>query len=345
MVKRLLSASAAAALVFAACTTEDPVSVPPAPNYPTNSSSSVQEFQGFLSSSSDIYSSSSAIYKNDTNSMYEDATNFTQNGCYVVSNAAENKVELYMTYAGEALNKTSMTLLPGNLVEMESTVLYDSKISDAKVKQYCEEAKEDALSEGSTVICERRAVTAKQTQPTNGETLEEVAEKAQEMCDLMKLMFPDMQSPSSMESSSSAQILLPQSSSSAYIPPKTENGRATCDVLQDTDNAFKMVIVAPDSVTMTFEATYQKNIFTLLGIAEFAPNIPQSVIDQECVKSKAEAAEDDDGTIVTCNGNVITEKLSGAVMDNMVPLVAPTLIAQCDIIQETGVIPEDDEDF
>jgi hypothetical protein len=339
MVKRLLSASAAAALVFAACTTEDPVSVPPAPNYPTNSSSSVQEFQGFLSSSSDFYSSSSAIFKNDTNFMPEDAANFTKNDCYVVSNAAENKVELYMTYAGEALNKTSMTLLPGNLVEMESTVLYDSKISDAKVKQYCEESKEDALVEGATVICDKRSVTAKQTKPTNGETFEEVAEKAQEMCNLMKMMFPDM------ESSSSAQILLPQSSSSAYIPPKTENGKATCEVLQDTDEAFKMVIVAPDSVTMTFEATYQKKIFTLLGVAEFAPNIPQSVIDQECVKSKAEAAEDDDGTIVTCNGNVITEKLSGAVPDNMVPLVAPTLIAQCDIIQETGVIPEDDDDF
>ena len=344
MVKLLLSASAVAALVlFAACSTEDPVTVAPDPIESSNSSSSVQ---GGLSSSSDFYSSSSAIYKNDTNSMYEDATNFTKNDCYVLSNAAEKKIEIYMIYAGEALNKTSMTLLPGNQVEMETTVLYDTKISDAKVKQYCEESKEEALTKGATVICERRAVTAKQTQPTNGETLEDVAEKAQEMCDLMKMMFPDMQSSSSMDkSSSSAQILLPPSSSSAYIPPSTENGRATCDVLQDTDNAFKMVIIAPDSVTMTFEATYQKNIFTLLGIAEFAPNIPQSVIDQECAKSKAEAAEDDDGTIVTCNGNVITEKLSGVAKDNMVPLAAPMLIAQCDLIQETGVIPEDDVDF
>jgi hypothetical protein len=344
MLKRLLSASAAAALVFAACTTEDPVSVPPAPNYPTNSSSSIQGYQGGLYSSSDFYSSSSTVNVNDPNFMDENVV-FSNNECYVTSNAADQSIVLNMTYAGEGYTRTSMTLLPGNKVEMESTVFYDGSISDAKVKQYCEEAKEEALAEGATVVCAKRSVTAKQTKPTNGETFEEVVKESQEMCDLMKLMFPDMQSPSSMESSSSAQILLPQSSSSAYIPPKTENGRATCDVLQDTDNAFKMVIVAPDSVTMTFEATYQKNIFTLLGIAEFAPNIPQSVIDQECVKSKAEAAEDDDGTIVTCNGNVITEKISGAVMDNMVPLVAPTLIAQCDIIQETGVIPEDDEDF
>lgn len=341
MVKKLLTASSAAALVLAACSTEDPVS--PAPFSPTNSSSSVQGFQGVLSSSSYIYSSSSAIFANDTIFMSEDATNFTKNDCYVLSNAAEKKVELYMTYADEALNKTSMTLLPGNQVEMETTVLYDTKISDAKVKLYCEDAKEDALAGGTTVTCGKRSVTAKQTKPTNGETFEEVAEKAQEMCDLMKLMFPEMESSSSMGiSSSSAQIQLPQSSSSAYIPPKTENGKATCDILQDTDDVFKMVIVAPDSVTMTFEATYQKNIFTLSGIAEFAPNVPQSVIDQECVKAKAEAVEDDDGTIVTCNGNIITEKLSGPVPNNMVPLVAPSLIAECDNIQETGVISDDD---
>lgn len=334
MLKKVLSVSVVAALVFAACTTDDPVA--PAPDYPTNTSSSVQGYQGFLYSSSDIYSSSSAIWVNDTNFMPEDAANFTKNDCYVVSNAAENKVELYMTYAGEAMNKTSMTLLPGNLVEMESTVFYDTKISDAKVKQYCEESKKDALVEGATVICNKRSVTAKQTKPTNGETFEEVAEDAQEMCDLMKLMFPDM------ESSSSAQILLPQSSSSAFIPPKTENGKATCVVLQDTDDAFKMVIAVPDSVTMTFEATYKKSIFTLSGIVEFDPSVPQSVIDQECADARAEAAEDDDGTIVTCNGNVITEKLSGAVPDNMVPLVAPTLVNQCDLIRATGAIPDDE---
>ena len=114
MVKKLLTASSAAAFVLAACSTEDPVS--PAPFSPTNSSSSVQGFQGVLSSSSYIYSSSSAIFANDTISMSEDATNFTKNDCYVLSNAAEKKVELYMTYADEALNKTSMTLLPGNPV-------------------------------------------------------------------------------------------------------------------------------------------------------------------------------------------------------------------------------------
>ena len=65
MVKKLLSASAVAALVLAACSTEDPVS--PAPFSPTNSSASNQDL---LSSGSNIagfnISSSSAVYKNDT---------------------------------------------------------------------------------------------------------------------------------------------------------------------------------------------------------------------------------------------------------------------------------------
>ena len=343
MVKKLLSTSAVAALVFAACSTEDPVA--PTPDFSTDSSSSIQEYQGFLSSdanisSSDIYSSSSAVFVNDTNFMGEDAANFTKNDCYVLSNAAENKVDLYMIYAGEALNKTTMTLLPGNQVEMETTVLYDTKISDAKVKQYCEEAKEDALAEkGATVVCSKRSVTAKQTKPTNGETFEEVVEESQEMCDLWRMMFP--------ESSSSAQIIIPErSSSSQYIPPKTENGKVTCDVVEDDESTFQMVIVDPDSVTMTLTATNTNGLFSLNAVAVFAPNVPQSVIDKECANAKAEAAEEEDGeAVVTCNGNVITETESMFVGQNLLNLIAPTLIAVCDEIQKTGIIPEDEEVF
>ncbi|SHK68849.1 hypothetical protein [Fibrobacter sp. UWB12] len=336
MVKKLLSTSAVAALVFAACSTEDPVA--PAPEYLTNSSSSIQGYQGGLYSSSDFYSSSSTVHVNDPNFMDENVV-FSNNECYVTSNAADQSIVLNMTYAGEGYTRTSMTLLPGNKVEMESTVFYDGSISDAKVKQYCEEAKEEALAEGATVVCAKRSVTAKQTKPTNGETFEEVVKESQEMCDLWKMMFP--------ESSSSAQILISGSSSSSlYIPPKTENGKATCEVVEDNESTFQMVIVDPDSVTMTMTATNTNGLFSLNAVAVFAPNVPQSTIDKECAEAKAEAAEEEDGeAVVTCNGNVITETESMFVGQNILNLIAPTLIAVCDKIQETGAIPEDDEVF
>ena len=336
MVKQLLSASAVAALVFVACSTEDPIA--PAPDYSTNSSSSIQENQLWLYSSSDIYSSSSTVHMKDTNIMEEDVI-FSKNECYVTSNAADQSVVLNMIYAGEASTRTTMTLLPGDMVEMESTVFYDGRISDAKVKQYCEEAKEEALAKGATVICNKRSVTAKQTKPTNGETFEEVIEESQEMCDLLKMMFPG--------SSSSAQIIIPKSSSSSlYIPPKTENGKATCEVVKDDESTFEMVIVDPDSVTITMTATNTRGLFSFSAVAVFAPNVPQSSIDEECAKTKAEAAEDEDGeAVVTCNGNVITETESMYVGENILNLVAPSFVALCDKVQETGAIPEDDEDF
>lgn len=344
MIKKLLSASAVAALMLAACSTEDPVG--PAPFSPTNSSASNQSFLSSDANNNvfDIYSSSSAIHKNDTISMTEDATNFTKNDCYVLSNAAENKVELYMTYAGEAMTITTMTLVAGNKVNMESTVLYDTKISDAEVKQYCKEAQDEALSKGATVICEKRAVTAKMTQPTNWETFEEVVESAQEMCDMMKMMFPEMESSSSkVESSSSIKILLPPSSSSAKSNPlQPGKGNATCEILEDTETAFHMIIVDPDSVTIDLVASDKNGNFKMSAVAEFTPNIPQSTIDKECAREKAEAEEDDE-VVITCNGNKITESVEFRARTNVLNLVAPSLVAECDQIQETGVIPEDDE--
>lgn len=334
MVKQLLSASAVAALVFAACSTDDGAS-------PFNSAAYSSSSQGFDSSSSTlIYIDSTFLGGNSEEGTTPENLSFSQNECSI-KKLSDNTAVLDMTVANYEKMTLKMTLV-GSDVEMDMTTTYDVSVSEKEITALCAESNESAVALKAAVACEGRSITVKYKDSANGRTIDEVMESGNELCDMMKLYKTTNSSSSVAKSSSSISFL---SSSSIMIPPPTENGRATCDVLQDTDNAFKMVIVAPDSVTMTFEATYQKNIFTLLGIAEFAPNIPQSVIDQECVKSKAEAAEDDDGTIVTCNGNVITEKISGPVMDNMVPLVAPTLIAQCDLIQATGVIPEDDVDF
>lgn len=356
MIKKILSASAATALMFAACSTEDPVA--PIPSYSTNSSSSIQSIP---SSSSDIIPSSesnailsseskaissSGIVKNDTTLLIENAA-FTENDCFVTSNAAEKKVELYMTYAGTALNITKITFTAVDKVNLESTLLYDASVSDARVKQYCEETKEYALAEeGTTVVCDRRSVTALKTTSANGQTFNEVSESLQEQCNSFKKLFniTDSTTLPKVESSSSIQVVLPESSSSALTdPPKIEKSRATCEITKDTDTAFSMNVVAPDSITMTIDVSYNNNMFTMKSVAVFDPKVPQSVIDNECAKEKTEAAEDGDGTVVTCNRNVITDSLSFMVAENILILAAPSLVGMCDKVQETGVIPEDDE--
>lgn len=351
MIKKILSTSAATALMFAACSTDDPVAPLPVPV----SSSSIQsnlssvsdiipssESNAILSSES-IASSSSEMVKKDTTFLNPDDNeiqSFTKNECSVKTNAADNSILLEMTYAGEVKSIITMTL-EGSMVNIESKAIYDAKISDTMVKKFCEDAKKEALLEDATVICEKRSVTAVMTKPTNGQTLKEVSESSQQTCDSFNNSFK-ITDP--VQSSSSALVVLPESSSSALTnPPKIEKSRATCEITKDTDEAFNMVITAPDSVTMTIEATYNNNIFSMNGVVVFAPNVPQSVIDKECAKEKAEAAEDDDGTVVICSGNVITESHSFMVTENLLILAAPSLVEECDKVQETGVIPEDDE--
>ena len=351
MIKKILSTSAATALMFAACSTDDPVAPLPVPV----SSSSIQsnlssvsdiipssESNAILSSES-IASSSSEMVKKDTTFLNPDdneTQSFTKNECSVKTNAADNSILLEMTYAGEVKSIITMTL-EGSMVNIESKAIYDANISDTMVKKFCEDAKKEALLEDATVICEKRSVTAVMTKPTNGQTLKEVSESSQQTCDSFNNSFK-ITDP--VQSSSSALVVLPESSSSASTnPSKNENGRATCEITKDTDTAFSMNIVAPDSVTMTVDVTYINYVFTMKGVAVFDPKVPQSVIDKECAKEKAEAAEDDDGTVVTCNGNVITDSLSLMVDKNMLALAAPTLVGMCDNIQETGIIPDDEE--
>jgi colicin import membrane protein len=67
------------------------------------------------------------------------------------------------------------------------------------------------------------------------------------------------------------------------------------------------------------------------------------IAEQAEAEAKAEAAaEDEMTTSVTCEGNVITETMSAETPMNPMPVIATTFIGQCDKIQETGVIPDDD---
>ncbi len=327
MVKKLLSTSAVAALVFAACSTDDGAS----PFVNAVNSSSSQDFTS---------SSSSLIYVDPEEGADPGNLSFSQYECSI-KKVSDNTAVLDMTVANYEKMTMKMTLV-GSDVDLDMTTTYDASVSEEMIAALCAESNEGAAALKATVACKGRSITVRYKDSANGRTIDEVMESGKELCDLMKLYKITDSSSSAAMSSSSISFL---SSSSIVISPPTENGKASCNVLQDTDEAFKMVIVVPDSITMAIEATYQKRIFTLSGVTEFAPHVPQSVIDQECAKLRAEAAEDDDGTVVNCNGNIITENLSGFVPDNSVPLVAPSLIAVCDKIQESGVVPDDDDVF
>ena len=337
MNKKILSMSAAVSLVFWACTTDNSTAPIPSPIAESSSSqglSSAEIVQGNCSSSQVNAVSSSTIERGDV-TLPTDIT------CSV-QKVSDNAVILDFTNALSENMKMKITLV-GTDVEMESITTYPSNTPKSVIEDMCEESKEGSITLNATVTCEGNTISVKYKDSANGQKIDDVVESSNRLCEVMK-MTADMMSSSSMQVSSSSAIVLPKSSSSASTPSNTEKGKATCVISKDTDEAFNMTIVAPDSVKMTVDATYKNKVFTLSAIAEFDPKVPQSIIDQECAKTKAEAAEDFDGAVVTCNGNVITENFSTTSTTNAIPLLAPTLVMECEKIQETGVIPEDDEE-
>lgn len=336
MNKKVLSISAVASLAFWACTTDN--STTPFNNPITESSSSIQG----LSSAENVLGNSSSSQVNvfSSSSIRSGDTNPTANVTCSIQKVSDNVAILDFSNALAESMKMKMTLV-GPDVEIESITTYPPSTPKSVVDEMCEESKGSALTLKATVSCEGNIISVKYKDSANGQTIDDVMESGNKLCEMMK-MAADMMSSSSMQLSSSSAIVPPVSSSSASTPIKTEKGKATCEITKDTDEAFNMVVVAPDSVKMTFDATYQNNLFTLLAVAEFDPKVPQGIIDQECAKTKAEAAQDGDQSVVTCNGNMITESYSTVSTVNALPLVVPSMVFECDKIKETGVIPEDD---
>ena len=321
----LITAISAFALV--ACSPDSSTS--PLEAYSTVSSSSNQD----VSSSSVLVIQENLNMDNQTPGSSSDFSlpqSFSKNECSV-KQLSDNSAEIIMTMAGMNSNKMTMTLV-GSMVELESVTTYDASVSDANVKKICDESKEEAAVAGQTVTCDTRSITVKMKESANGKSIADVISSSNEMCEQMnKTLNPDKP------------IDNPVKNPDTSTTNPAQNKKATCEVITDTETAFKMVIVAPDSLTLTVDASYKNELFVMKAIGEFMPNITQSQLDKECAEAKAEAAaEDEMTTSVTCEGNVITETMSAETPMNPMPVIATTFIGQCDKIQETGVIPDDD---
>ena len=127
---------------------------------------------------------------------------------------------------------------------------------------------------------------------------------------------------------------------------------ATCEIIVDTDTAFKIKVVVPDSATMTFNASFKNYIYEMIQRVEFSPDLPQSALDAECANAKANAAEakeelqlvDAIGDVsVICEGNAITVTTYALCESklNPMPLIAADYFSDCEEIQKTGVLPPD----
>ena len=139
------------------------------------------------------------------------------------------------------------------------------------------------------------------------------------------------------------------SSSSGPDDSSADAKKATCAIAQNDENAFEMVIVQPDSGTMTSSMTYQDGLFTYSSVIVLEPGTSSSGFEEECAEVKSDSSYYTSyGFLfnVTCEDNVVSMEAKALVTSN--PLVSSdmkaSLIDMCEQVQKTGDIPDDDSE-
>lgn len=359
MFKKFLPLTAVATLAFMACS-PDESSSPIAPI--AESSSSIQgvenpnsansiasrssEFQNNSSSSVFSNNSSSSVAKTNESSSSVNQTSsssngnqlqhFTKNECSVTK-LSDNVVVMDFTVANSESVQMKMTLV-GTDVEMDMVTTYDAFVSNSEVEQTCAEAKEKAAGyKNASVTCDGHTITVKYIDSANGQTADDVVESSNQLCTLMNLVeaFGSSSSTTNPSSPSSSSFKVPVSN-------KEKPNDAVCEVSVDLDTAFVMTAVKPDSIIINISMNYKAGNLVMAEVLQFADAIPESTVSEICNQAKEEARKDPLGGTVYCNGKNITQSLTLTTV-NSIPVSAPSLIADCDEINATGIIVEDED--
>lgn len=267
---------------------------------------------------------------------------------------SSNSVEMIYSIPGISTSTITTTLM-GEKVQMDIFTKYSSSAPLDSIRAECEENKLEALEdpENSSVTCTDRTITIKSTRESGGVSIEKLYEKAQGECMVFEKMFQSGNDNiyDDVHENNSPIFTDPSTPSDNDTPllgdGSSDNrpGKATCKISKNSDSEFEMTITDADTATLYMSIKYDGTNLKELGTTTFNENIPQSFIDQECAEAKEDALEDADGSVVTCEGNVISQILETQSPFNPIPLMSGLMVEYCNEIQETGIIPDDDEDF
>lgn len=267
---------------------------------------------------------------------------------------SSNSVEMIYSIPGISTSTITTTLM-GEKVQMDIFTKYSSIAPLDSIRAECEENKLEALEdpENSSVTCTDRTITIKSTRESDGVSIEKLYEKAVGECMVFEKMF--------QSGNDNIYDDVHENNGPIFTDPSTPSdndsplvggddlgnrqGKATCKISKNSDSEFEMTVSDADTATMSISATYIDGILEESNIIIFNENLPQSFVDNECAEAKEDALEDANGSVVTCEGNVISQILEMESPFNPIPLMSGLMVEYCNEIQETGIIPDDDEDF
>lgn len=273
---------------------------------------------------------------------------------------SDNTVEMIIGVPGVSTT-TITTILNGDKVTMEMSSTYSSKIPAEAIREECEENQREAEEDhdNATVTCSGRTIKIVSEEDADGASIEKIYEKAVGECQVFEKAYGEDDDDDDDDDgddfpaheNNNPGFTDPSTPSDNDAPLPGDNssdnskGKATCKINKNSSTEFEMVISDADTATMSISVKYIDGILEEGTTTVFNENLPQSFIDQECAEAKEEALEDDDGTVVTCEGNTVSQSFKMESPINPISFTVSEFVAACNEIQETGIIPDEDEDF
>ena len=319
MLKKLFLSAAVVALVFTACDSDSSTS-PKNDDQPKGNSTEQSGVE------------QSGPTNNSTAEIKE--TVATDAGAEVpcsVEKLSANSFLMTMKEDG-AVSRITTTIV-GDQAEIDYVTEYGESVPTATIQALCESNKQEALTKNATVTCDGRTMTIHEV---DGAEIgfDGALESAKQVCKSMNAYLSENSSD-------------PEEPDQTPVSNPGASGKATCQVVENTDTFFKMVAIQPDSVTMSISMEYKDGLVVTTGEIVFEDTFAQTDVDKYCAEAKAEiaaAAEEEVELDVVCDGRKIVESYSEEYPMNILPYAVPEMKASCDEIQRTGVIPDDDEE-
>ena len=318
MLKKLFLSAAIVALVFTACDSDSSTS----PKNDEQPKDNVSEQSGSINGDG---ADNTVVQTNPVS-----ANTSTEVPCSVEKLSANS---FLMTMKEDGAVSRITTTIVGDQAEIDYVTEYGESVPTATIQALCESNKQEALTKNATVTCDGRTMTIHEV---DGAEIgfDGALESAKQVCKSMNAYLSENSSD-------------PEEPNQTPVSNPGASGKATCQVVENTDTFFKMVAIQPDSVTMSISMEYKDGLVVTTGEIVFEDTFAQTDVDKYCAEAKAEiaAAEEEVELDVVCDGRKIVESYSEEYPMNILPYAVPEMKASCDEIQRTGIIPDDEDDI
>lgn len=249
-------------------------------------------------------------------------------GCMVL-NDVENEFHV-RAEARDSITIETTDRFSNDSIYSTNIFTFGPKVSQSEIDYFCEDYRTvEIYDSNARVSCDGNTITFSYIETDPYSNFKQSKDDAIAECNLI-------QQKGSFNTEDTGDTPLPEGDGS-----DNSKGKATCKISKNSDTEFEMTVSDADTATMSISVAYIDGILEESTTTVFNENLPQSFIDQECAEAKEDALNDEVGSIVTCEGNTVSGSFKMEYPMNPIYVIKSELVAMCNDIQETGIIPDD----